>query len=75
MHFLKLTEKLNKLINNIVSQVNTATVKNISDKNLDQHEISVLSDGFNFALNHTKRGILQYIAQIEPAIEDIREVT
>ena len=41
--------------------------------NLDQHEISVLSKGLNFASNYCPKDVLQFIAQIEQVVEDLKK--
>ena len=55
-------EKFSKLTHSNTPPAIQATVKNISDRNLDHHETSVLSKGLNFALNHTNKDVLQFIA-------------
>ena len=37
--------------------------------------MNVLSKGFNFASSHSDKDVLQFIAAVEPAIEDIEDVT
>ena len=47
-------------------------IKNISDRNLDDDEKSVLAKGLNFSLGNRKKDTLQLIAQVEPVIEDLK---
>ena len=47
------------------------SVKNISNRNLDESEYNVLAKGLNFSIGHTKKDALQLIAHVEPAIEDL----
>ena len=37
-----------------------------------EHEISVLSKGFNYATDHSPRDVLLFIAEVEPVIEDLQ---
>ena len=71
---MRLVEKFNQMPQNKKQFVNPQSVKNISNRNLDQHEISVLSKGLNFASNHSPKDVLQFIAHIEPAVEDLKNV-
>ena len=40
-----------------------------------ENETRVLSKGLNYATDYTNKDVLQFIAQIEPVIEDIRDIT
>lgn len=70
----QLINKYNRLANIPTSNINSKAVKNISDRTLDDQEMQVLSKGLNFATDHTDQDVLQFIAQIEPIIEDIKNI-
>ena len=57
------------------TQYNPHWVKNLSSRHLDENETRVLSKGLNYATDYTNKDVLQFIAQIEPVIEDIRDIT
>ena len=71
----RLKDKFSKLIRNDAHIINNNSVKNLSSRNLDTVENQVLSKGLNFAMNHSPKDILQFIAQVEPAIEDLKDTT
>ena len=60
--------------NNPQEQVNERAVVNLSDKTLTTNEKKVLAKGLNFALDHSEKDKLQFIAQVETAVEDIKNV-
>ena len=60
--------------NNPQEQVNERAVVNLSDKTLTINEKKVLAKGLNFALDHSEKDKLQFIAQVETAVEDIKNV-
>lgn len=54
---------------------NPNIVKNYSQKELDDDELQVLAKGLNFAMNHTKKDVLNFVAAVETGISDIRDIT
>ena len=49
-------------------------MNNLSDRNLYNIEKLVLSKGLNFGTKHINNDVIHFIAQVEPAIENIPNI-
>ena len=71
----RLINKYKNLHNDGFRTPNTNVVKNLSSKELTDDLLSVLSKGLNFASDHSRKDIYQFIANVEPALQNQRNVS
>ena len=71
----RLVTKFNKLLEKQNDNFNPEWVKNLSNRILTRDETKVLAKGLNYATDHKKKDVLQFVAQIEPVIEEIRDIS
>ena len=71
----RLVTKFNQLLEKQNDNFNPEWVKNLSNRILTRDETKVLAKGLNYATDHKKNDVLQFVAQIEPVIEEIRDIS
>ena len=49
-------------------------MKNLSYTELDDNYINVFAKGFNLTTGHSEKDKLQFIAQVESTIEDMKDI-
>ena len=71
----RLINKYKNLHNDGFRTPNTNVVKNLSSKELSDDQSSVLSKGLNFASDHSRKDTFQFIANVETALQNLRNVS
>ena len=71
----RLTNKYKNLHNDGFRTPNTNVVKKLSSKELSDDQLSVFSKGSNFAADHSQKDVYQFIANVEPVLQNLRNVS
>lgn len=71
----RLIAKFERLMQREPQVDNSKWVKNLSSKELSQEEVNVLGKGLNFAVQHNKQDVLQFVASVETVIDNSDRMT